>query len=67
MGIGQSVAYGLGIAALTDNNPSIQPHNLVCILPKLISPPSTLYIFYNPKLGNNLFIKEIIKKKLAKQ
>ncbi len=66
MGIGQSVAYGLGIAALTDNNPFIHSHNLVCILPKLTSPTSTLYIFYNPTLGNNLFIKEMIKKKIVK-
>jgi len=62
MGIGQSVAFGLGIAALTDNNPYIHSHHLIRILPKLKSPPSILYIFYNPTLGNNPFIKEIVRR-----
>jgi len=65
MGIGQAVGCGLGIAALTDNNPYIHSHSLICILPQLTSPTSTLYIFYNPTLGNNPFIKEIIQKKLV--
>ncbi len=66
MGIGECVASGLGIAALTNNNPWIYSHNLIPLLPKLTSPSSTLYIFYNPTLSNNPFIKNIINKRLTR-
>lgn len=61
MGVGQAVASGIGIAALTDNNPFISSHNLISILPELSRTSSTLYIFYNPLLKNSPFIKELIK------
>jgi DNA-binding transcriptional LysR family regulator len=66
MGIGQSIASSLGIAALTDNNPYIQSHHLIRILPKLKGTSSTLYVLYKPTLENNPFIREMMKKKLVK-
>ena len=61
MVVGKAVASGIGIAALTDNNPFIASHNLVSILPELSRTSSNLYIFYNPLLKNSPFIKELIK------
>ena len=62
MGVGKAVALGIGIAALTDNNPYIEESSLIPVLPELSSPPSKLYISYNVLLSNSDLIKEFEKK-----
>jgi len=59
LGISQAVGDGMGIAALTDNNPYIESHNLIRVLPEFAGPPVNFYIFYNTLLGNSPFVKFI--------
>jgi DNA-binding transcriptional LysR family regulator len=62
MGIGKAASLGIGIAALTDNNPYIELSQLTQVLPNLSSLPSTLYIGYNILLANNEWVRSIEKR-----
>lgn len=62
MGITQAIVSGLGISALTNNNPYIKSHDLVPILPEYSGPPVNFYIFYNTLLGNTPLVKFLERK-----
>ena len=53
MGIGKAVALGIGIGALTDDNPYIHSDSLIRILPDFSGPTAKLYISYNVLLSNS--------------